>query len=68
MKIRNQIQRMIYILAFVIGVIIFYNACFYPGQIYGDNRSLPDVLFCLFQSYVFRIFSINSSIEKLFME
>lgn len=44
MKIRNQIQRMIYILAFVIGVIIFYNACFYPGQIYGDNRSLPDVL------------------------
>ena len=52
MKIKNQIQRVIYILAFVIGVIIFYNACFYPGQIYGDNRSLPDVLLIICSAIV----------------
>ena len=35
MKIKNQIQRVIYILAFVIGVIIFYNACFIQGKFMG---------------------------------
>lgn len=48
----KKVRQAIYLLAFIIGGLIFYNACLFPGQVYGDNHSLPNILLIIVSALI----------------